>query len=467
MPEIKHTELSSFLKKIKGSDPPPVFFIWGDGFLCKKVFETVIEFLLPGSKKGMGYELLEGDDASVPAIMERLATYSIFQERRVVALRDVPLFPMSGNPGPRNVGGKEDDPAKPMPGTPVAHGFKPELLEQLRLFIEKGFPDNHFLVMTSAGGDRRRVLFKTLADVGAAVDCTVPPGNRKADKMQQTEVLRFTMKEILDRFGKTMESSAFNLLTEMTGFDPGAFSHNIERLAAFIGPRKTISPADVQAVVKRTKKDAIYELNNAVSDRNADRALFYFKSLCKDGGFHHLMILAALANHFRNILMVKEFILTCKAKGSPCWHPGNKNYNHFMEHTMPMVVEGDSALVQTMEAWEHELGDLGMEGKKRSNSIPDDSPGEPGPGGDDGAGAKKTGEKGSKKKPGTDLIIAPKPKNGYPVYQLFLKSDLFTRDELLTFFLSLCDLDYTLKTSSDNDPLILLESFILGVCLQN
>ena len=41
----------------------------------------------------------------------------------------------------------------------------------------------------------------------------------------------------------------------------------------------TISVADVESVLKRTKKDPIYDLTNAIADRQIEKALFLLNSL--------------------------------------------------------------------------------------------------------------------------------------------------------------------------------------------
>ncbi|SLM27719.1 HolA (modular protein) [Desulfamplus magnetovallimortis] len=418
MPEVKHNDLQNFINTLKNSKVPQVFFLWGEEFICRKIFDTIIDFLLPAKHKDIGYELLEGDDAIIPAMIERLSTYSIFQDRRVVAVKNAPVFPA--------------------PGISSPPGFKSEDIDQLNQFISKGFPDNHFLVLTSPNADRRRLLFNTFKEKGLAVDCSVPKGNRKVDQTEKTELLRLTMKDILDRSGKGIEGYAFNRLSEMTGFDPATFADNLERLVAFTGDRNMITASDVQSVIKRTKKDAIFELNNAVSDRNIDQAIFYFKSLC-DSGFYHLQLLSALVNHFRKILVIKQFVVTQKAKGNNCWQAANNNYNLFTRNTMPHVVKADEELVRTLNEWENDLAPVNSDG---------DEP-------------KK------QKKISTDLIIAPNPKNTFPVFQMFLKSDRFSLDEIVSIFTELAELDYQLKSSSDNDPLILLEALILRICIQN
>lgn len=419
MPELKHKALPSYLKNLAPEALPRLVFVWGELFLSRKIFDTIVDFLLPGKEREIGYELLEGDDAVISVMIERLTTFSIFQKRRVVAAKEVPIFQ----------------------GTGTSQGFDADDQERLKRLVEKGIPEDHFLVLTSESADRRKALFNVFKSAGLVIDCTVPKGNRKADQGEKTALLRFTMDEMLKKWGKKIDGDAFHRLTEMTGFDPAVFVGNLERLVAFVGDRPTITRIDVESIVKRTKTDALFELNNAVSNKKLDAALFYFNSLIQSG-FHPLQLHASLTNHFRKLFMVKSFILEEEDKGNRCWRSGNGNYNLFMNETMPWIVKSDESLQRTALAWEKSLEGGGGDSESESD-----------------------GKNKKRKKTATDLLIAPNPKNGYPVFQLFIKSDHFTFDALCEVMNDLSELDYQFKTSSDGDPRILLEALIINICM--
>jgi DNA polymerase-3 subunit delta len=61
------------------------------------------------------------------------------------------------------------------------------------------------------------------------------------------------------------------------------------------------------------------------------------------------------------------------------------------------------------------------------------------------------------------MRIAPNPKNPYPVYQTFVKSDRFTRRSLMTALFRLNRADLSLKSSS-RDAALVLKSLVLEIC---
>ena len=70
-----------------------------------------------------------------------------------------------------------------------------------------------------------------------------------------------------------------------------------------------------------------------------------------------------------------------------------------------------------------------------------------------------------KKNFASDLFLAPNPKNLYPVFQMFQKSENFTLAELKNALIRLADLDYQFKTSASQERTG-IENFIIALCGQ-
>jgi DNA polymerase-3 subunit delta len=293
--------------------------------------------------------------------------------------------------------------------------------------IEKGFPKGHHLVITADTVDRRQRLFKLIDECGVVVDCTVPKGERRADRMVQAQVLKEQARGLLQASGKRLEPDAYQKLVEMTGFDLRTFSQNLEKLIAYTGKQTAITTADVDALLERTKKDPIFELTGALAERHLENALFYLNSLLADG-FHPLQVLAAMINQVRRLLLIKGFTLN---EAGRSWHP-NCLYDAFQARVMPGIEKWDRSLMAELEKWEAAVA-TGPAPKK---------------------GARK---------PVTDLLIAKNPKNAYPVYHLFTRAEHFTMAELTQAMADLKDADVRLK-SSGQPAAIVLEQAIMGIC---
>ena len=182
-------------------------------------------------------------------------------------------------------------------------GDQSDLLEEA---IQKGFPKGNHLLITTDFIDKRRRLFNSIKKYGLIIDCSVPKGDRRDDRIAQEAVLREESEAILLKSGKRIEKDAFAAAVEMTGFDIRTFCNNVEKLVDYIGERKRITVDDVENALKRTKQDPIYELTNALGERNLQNSLFYLNSLLSDN-YHPLQVLSAIANQMRRLLVARGF----------------------------------------------------------------------------------------------------------------------------------------------------------------
>jgi DNA polymerase-3 subunit delta len=214
---------------------------------------------------------------------------------------------------------------------------------------------------------------------------------------------------------------------QWTGFDLRTLSGNLEKLISFVGDRNTITEADVTSVLQRTRKDPIFEFTNAVADRDLPAILFFMKNLLDDG-LHPLQLLAAVANQIRRLLLAKDFVLRDQGRS---WN-ARMTFPQFKAGPFKAVQADDGASAALSEAWESILNPP-AEGKKRKKAAP------------------------------SDLILARNPKSPFPVFQTLKKTDHFSLEELTSAVINLSEADIRMK-STGQDPRILLEAFLIGLC---
>lgn len=486
MPEINYRELNNYLEDRKAGDFAPVYLIYGQELLYKNSLEALVHALIPADQRSLGYEPVEGTNENIKEAIERSNTYSLLSATKVVAICDSKIFYSKQDQDRLLEKAKEaydtddikkgakyllslmgllnlsyDDVSKANRSKTIkfdidrfgddewidkivrfciekslAIGSEEDNAAFLQKAVEKGFPKGNYLIITTDMVDKRRKLFKTIREQGMIIDCSVPKGDRRADRMAQEAVLSERMNEILDQFGKQMDKNAYMALYEMTGFDLRTFSNNLQKLISYVGDRKNITNHDVKSVLKRTKKDPIYDLTNAVLERNIEKSLFFLDTLLADN-LHPLQVLAAITNQIRRLVLVKGFVESPHGRE---WH-GGIQFNEFKSRIMPSIQAYDADILGQFETWDRMLS----KGTGKDN--------------------QRLKKKGSKKKsrPVTDLVVAKNTKNPYPVYQMLLKSERFTMDELIAVFESLSQADLRLKSTGQSHRLI-LEKAIFFIC---
>jgi DNA polymerase-3 subunit delta len=487
MPEIHYKELDNYFKKIKGNQKAksfaPVYLIHGETLLYKNALEILLDALIPSNLRSFNYNVIDGTNGRIEEVVERVNTYSLLSGPRVVALCDSRIFYSKQDDGrllekaqtayrDQNMNQaatflltllgllnlsfddiEETDKKKVF----KLEGDKSEetqWLDQIITFckenhlsipsealnadllqgaIEKGFPERHHLVITTDTVDKRRRLFKIINKKGVIIDCSVPKGDRRADKIAQEAVLAERMDTLLGRYGKVMNKKTYRDLYELTGFDIDTFSDNLEKLIDYVGDEKEITAKDVAFLLKRTKKDPIYELTNAVAERNAEQSLFFLNSLLVEN-FHPLQILASITNQIRKLIVAKDF---AESSHGSSWDP-EMQYAQFANRMMPAIQSYNKELMDQIATWNDMLSE---------DMNPD---------------TQKTKKRRDAKKDlsATDLEIAGNP---YPVYKLMLNSEKYTKKELIDALAHLSQVDVRLKYTKQK-PKTVLEEAVFRIC---
>jgi DNA polymerase-3 subunit delta len=308
------------------------------------------------------------------------------------------------------------------------------LADRLAVAVEKGFAAGNRLIMTTDFVDKRRRLYQTIKDNGVIIDCFVPKGARKADKDAQHALLRKCLQTLLAKHGKTMDSEAVEVLIEKTGFDLRTFTTNIEKLIDYTGKQTRIMAADVDLVLNRSKIDPIFELTNAVSDRNTEKSLIYLKSLLSSE-FHPLQLLAALANQFRKLLLARALLDQYKPDMRP-----KMNLNEFKTRVLSVVLKSDDVLKEEVDRWNSTIFS--------------------------GSDRERNGENIKKRKPrkmfSTELALAKNPNNPYPILQILTQAENYSIQELFLAIIHLQQADRRIKTTPV-EPRLIVEKAVFGI----
>lgn len=405
MNNIKFHKLKEMLVKATPDQFNGIFLICGESFLVKEAFNSLCDFLLEGQDSTFTIEKLEGDSTPVGDIVEHVSTLSFLVPKKITAVLNMPLFSHDNSPGQIRYNASD--------------------LDFLTNFLKGGVPENHFLIMTSNVSDKRKKIYKAIQKYGFIIDCTVASGSRKADLDEQISVLKALCSKELSKTNKKLDTAAFKALTELTDFNLEIFAQNLEKLVIYVGQRNNITSEDVRAIVVRDKKDPVFNLTNAIMEKELKKALNCLNSLLTEG-FHPLQILKSLENLIRKLIITLSFVMET--------YPEKKSnfkqvtFNQFKQTILPKIVQYDQNTIGQLKETEAFLSDQGLK-KKNTN----------------------------------DLLLAPNPKNAYPVFQIIQKSENFSLDELSQALFFLSELDEKLK-SSNLDEKTQIENFIINLC---
>jgi len=197
--------------------------------------------------------------------------------------------------------------------------------------FKKGCSSDNILLLSAEAVDKRKQLFTFIKKEGLVVDCSVEAGASAAAQKGQKEVLREMVMKSLSAFQKKIAPQALELLFERVGFHPVAVVMETEKLALYIGDRDVITVEDLNAMVGRTREDALFELTDAFGKHQSARALVLLHRLLEQG-MHGLAILATMRNYLRKMLIFRSLQLGSE----PSWHSG-MNAGQFQKVYLPAL----------------------------------------------------------------------------------------------------------------------------------
>ena len=375
--------LDRVLSDLQKGKPSPCYLLYGDEeYLRAGALEKILDGLLPSSSRDVQLFVMDGEDEDVDRICETLLMSPLFPGRKVLLVRDTRLFlPSEGGSLPaQSVRGPGSD-------------------ERLVSLLLEGLPEQNHLVLSAASVDRRKKLFKTMAGCGSVLHF---PRDRK--EVVRKGQLREEARKLLHDAGKRLSPPAWESLGRKTGFDLRVSITAIRQLIAYVGDRPVIEPADVEALVGKTKEESVFDLTDAMSERDAARCVALLGDLLQQG-VHHLMILTMMTREIRHLFHAR--ILLDEGGFSRNFDPGME-YGSFVRKAYPVLRERFSSA-----------------GGKKSGSLADSHP--------------------------------------FVVFQALKRCRSFPPDRLAEFLQELLRLDVSFKSLAV-DPQLSLERFLLRVC---
>ncbi|MBU0480156.1 MAG: DNA polymerase III subunit delta [Proteobacteria bacterium] len=373
MSVYKRKELPGLFKKIASGETDRMYLLFGERYLCRQAVDELIGHILPDEKARQGaLTLVEGDREDPGNTLNQMRTFSMFGGRRVIRVMDSRLLHSKivakdlwdkavenfsrndregayrylaqvleiGNVTPDEFDGLTaavwksrfgfDRPQEEigwaveiLSGSPVVPGTKTpsssgkDITELYMQAFSEGLPAGNILILVTEAVDKRKKFYKYISEQGTVIDLSVETGSGKAAADGQNEVLREIVNRVMAENGKRIEPKTLELLLERVGFHPVAAALESEKLVLYAGDRNIVGLEDLNAVVGRTREEAIYELAEVFSDRNLGRTLLISERL-QENGVHPLAIIASLRNHLKKMMLVRSM----QELDNPGYKPG-------------------------------------------------------------------------------------------------------------------------------------------------
>jgi DNA polymerase III subunit delta len=250
--------------------------------------KEIINSFLPPAEQDLGLETIDGAvdtvDAALSAIgrcVEGIMTRGMFGGKKLVWFRDVSFLA-------DNQAGKSET--------------VKSRLEDLTSAIKAGLPKEHVLVISSPGVDKRFAFFKTSKDIFTVHEFAMPEQGYAAEK-QAAERLDETIR----RFELKMNSDVRDAFLEKVGIDTRHIAREVEKLSVYLGQKRDVELADIQAVVCATRESKAWDLSDAFGKKDLGSALEVLRRLTFQD-VSPFMLIAVIEGRIRDLMIFRQAI---------------------------------------------------------------------------------------------------------------------------------------------------------------
>ena len=177
-----------------------------------------------------------------------------------------------------------------------------EGFENILDVLEAGLGDDVHFVLSASSIDKRRGAWKRLSKL-AKVEVHDKPDTSRQGWEQAVLV---TAGKKAQQLGITFESGALELLVQMAGDDTRQLENEMEKIDVFLGDRRRAGLTTVRRLVSQSRAGVLWDLGNAIGERNLPHALELLGMLMHQGQNAIGILLGAIVPRVRSLLLVKD-----------------------------------------------------------------------------------------------------------------------------------------------------------------
>lgn len=239
-----------------------VYLLYGEEAYLKRQYKEKLRNAMLSPDDTMNYAYYEGKGININEVIDLAETLPFFAERRLILMEDTGLFKSASS----------------------------ELADYL-----KEMPESTFMIFIETEVDKRNKLYKAVQNKGRAVELT---------RQDEATLIRWVASGI-KREGKNVSENTVRHLLAKVGTDMENIQKELEKLFCYTMDKDSITVEDVEAICTTQITNQIFDMVNAVADKEQKKALQYYYDLLalKEPP---MRILFLLARQFKQLLEVKD-----------------------------------------------------------------------------------------------------------------------------------------------------------------
>lgn len=254
--------MQKLLQDIKNKDYSQIYLLYGEEDYLRKQYRDKLKGALVDDGDTMNNHYYEGKNIKAEEIIDLAETLPFFASRRVIIIENSGWFQKGGD----------------------------KMAEYLL-----GLPDTTYFVFVETQIDKRSKLYKAVNKQGKIAEFA----------HQDEQTLKRWILGMLKKEGKNITAADLQFLMERTGTEMANIKTEMEKLLCYTLNKSEVTRDDIEEICTKRVQNQIFEMMNAIADRNQKQALdlYYDLLTLKEPP---MRILALIGRQFNLLMQVKE-----------------------------------------------------------------------------------------------------------------------------------------------------------------
>jgi DNA polymerase III subunit delta len=177
-------------------------------------------------------------------------------------------------------------------------------LEELSEAIDANLGSDVAFLISATEVDKRRSFYKSLVKRAELQVFDRLDSSRSGWEEEATELVRARVAERKLQF----DDDALDLFVLLTGGDTREIDNELEKIDLYLGGERRVGVDLVRELVPLTRAGVIFDLSNALAERDLQRALELVRRLLDQGETAIGILLVAILPTVRNLLLAKDLM---------------------------------------------------------------------------------------------------------------------------------------------------------------
>lgn len=180
-----------------------------------------------------------------------------------------------------------------------------DALAKLIATLESGLPDGTVFILSASPMDKRRTFYKSLQKLAKMQIFDALDTSRSGWEEDAASLVEDKARAR----GLQLSGDSSRLLALMTGGDRRQIETEVEKIDLYLGQeRRVVTEDDVRLLVPMSHQGVVFELGNALAERNVIRALELLDRLLFHGESEIGILLASIIPTVRNLLLARDLM---------------------------------------------------------------------------------------------------------------------------------------------------------------